>query len=240
MSIVSPMIVKVFCPPAMSLPKSLGLSADLYQYLLSVSLRDTDILKQLRAETAQHPAARMQITPEQGQFLAFLVRLIGATRTLDIGVFTGYSSLVVAQALPPQGQVIACDQDGEITQIAQRYWQAAGVADRIDLRLAPAVQTLEQLIEAGEEDSFDFAFIDADKGNYQTYYEQCLRLVRPGGLLVIDNVLWGGRVIDPQDNRPNTQAIRAFNASLHQDDRIDLSLVPIADGLTLARKRPSL
>ncbi|KKJ01086.1 class I SAM-dependent methyltransferase [Prochlorothrix hollandica] len=221
----------------MAYPKSLGLSPPLYDYLLSVSLREPDSLAQLRAETAHHPAARMQIAPEQGQLMALLVRLLGATRTLDIGVFTGYSSLVVALALPPQGRVIACDRDPTITPIAQRHWQAAGVADKIDLRLGDAVEILGQLLDEGQRNTFDFAFIDADKANYGTYYEQCLALVRPGGLIVIDNVLWGGKVIDTADDRPNTQAIRTFNAQLLQDDRVDLSLIPVADGLTLARKR---
>lgn len=217
--------------------KSLGLSPRLYDYLLSVSLREPEILTQLRAETQQHPAAQMQITPEQGQFLAFLVKLIGAERTLDIGVFTGYSSLAVALALPPTGQVIACDQDPDITQVAQRYWQAAGVADRIQLHLAPALETLTHLLSTGQGNSFDFAFIDADKANYLNYYEQCLQLLRPGGLIAIDNVLWAGQVVNPNHKRPTVEAIRDFNAKLYQDDRIDLSLVPIADGLTLARKR---
>ncbi|MEB3273337.1 MAG: class I SAM-dependent methyltransferase [Prochlorothrix sp.] len=219
-------------------PKALGLSPDLYDYLLSVSLREPEILTQLRRETAEHPAARMQITPEQGQFMAFLVQLMGVQRALEVGVFTGYSSVAIALALPPGGQLIACDQDARPVQVAQRYWQAAGVADRVDFRLGPAVDTLAQLLDAGEAEQFDFAFIDADKRNYPTYYEQCLQLLRPGGLIVIDNVLWGGRVIDPTDQQANTQAIRDFNQGLSQDDRIDLSLVPIADGLTLARKRP--
>ncbi|MGA1285699.1 MAG: class I SAM-dependent methyltransferase [Prochlorothrix sp.] len=218
--------------------KSIGLSPRLYDYMLSVSLREPEILAQLRAETQQNPAGRMQVTPEQGQFLAFLVQLIGAERTLDIGVFTGYSSLVVALALPPTGQVIACDQDPEITQVAQRYWEAAGVADRIQLHIAPATETLDNLISSGQTNSFDFAFIDADKGNYINYYEQCLQLLRPGGLVAIDNVLWAGQVVNTKNTRLTLQAIRDFNTKLYDDDRIDLSLVPISDGLTLARKRP--
>ncbi|MGA1264793.1 MAG: class I SAM-dependent methyltransferase [Prochlorothrix sp.] len=218
--------------------KSIGLSPRLYDYMLSVSLREPEILAQLRAETQQNPAGRMQVTPEQGQFLAFLVQLIGAERTLDIGVFTGYSSLVVALALPPTGQVIACDLDPEITQVAQRYWEAAGVADRIQLHIAPATETLDNLISSGQTNSFDFAFIDADKGNYINYYEQCLQLLRPGGLVAIDNVLWAGQVVNTKNTRLTLQAIRDFNTKLYDDDRIDLSLVPISDGLTLARKRP--
>jgi predicted O-methyltransferase YrrM len=217
--------------------KTLDLTNQLYDYLLSNSLREPELLAQLRQETAQHPMAQMQIAPEQGQFMTLLVQLLGAKKTLEVGVFTGYSSLVVALALPADGQVVACDVSEEFTAIARRYWQMAGVADKIDLRIGPAVETLDQLLAAGEAETFDFAFIDADKSNYWNYYERSLQLVRPGGLIAIDNVLWSGRVADPkvQDNR--TTSIRAFNAKLHQDDRITLSLVPIADGLTLALKR---
>ncbi|NET32330.1 MAG: SAM-dependent methyltransferase [Cyanothece sp. SIO1E1] len=217
--------------------KTLGLDTPLYQYLQSVSLREPDILVQLRQETAQLPGARMQIAPEQGQFMALLVQLMGATKALEIGVFTGYSSLCVALALPPAGKLVACDVSQESTAIAQRYWQAAGVADKVDLRLAPALETLEQLLAQGQADSFDFVFIDADKGNYSHYYERSLQLVRPGGLIAIDNVLWSGRVADASDQAASTQSIRAFNQKLHQDQRIFLSLVPIADGLTLAYKK---
>ena len=219
------------------MPKDLGLSPALYDYLLQNSLRETDTLRQLREETAQHRAAIMQIAPEQGQFMALLVQLIGAKRTLEVGVFTGYSSLVVAQALPDDGQIIACDVDAEATAIAQRYWQAAGVADKIDLRLAPAVETLDGLIAEGQAGRFDFAFIDADKRNYPRYFEQCLTLLRPGGLIAVDNVLWAGRVTETDSEDKRTQAIRAFNAALHEDERVSLSLVPVADGLTLAMKR---
>lgn len=217
-------------------PKTLGLDDQLFQYLQAVSLREAAILTQLRQETSEHPLALMQISPEQGQFLALLVKLLGAKKTLDIGVFTGYSSLVVALALPPDGQVIACDVNEEYTAIAQRYWQQAGVASKIDLRLAPALDTLSQLLANGQSNSFDFAFIDADKQNYLAYYEQCLLLVRPGGLIAIDNVLWSGKVADPTVTDNRTQAIRNFNQFLLQDQRIFLSLVPIADGLTLALK----
>lgn len=217
--------------------KSLGLDNQLYDYLLSVSLREPNILKQLREETARHPAARMQISPEQGQFMALLVQLIGATKTLDIGVFTGYSSLSVALALPPNGKIIACDVSEDDTSIARRYWQAAGVANKIDLRLAPALETLDKLLASGQAGTFDFAFIDADKNNYEGYYERSLQLIRPGGLIAIDNVLWAGRVADPQVQDNQTNTIRAFNEKLHHDERITLSLVPIADGLTLALKR---
>ncbi|KOP25775.1 SAM-dependent methyltransferase [Hapalosiphon sp. MRB220] len=216
--------------------KTLGLDKSLYDYLLSVSLREPEILTQLRQETAQQPMAIMQIAPDQGQFLALLVKLIGAKKTLDIGVFTGYSSLVVALALPPDGKVIACDVDEEYTAIARRYWQKAGVADKISLHIAPALATLEKLIADKQAETFDFAFIDADKSNYDNYYELALQLVRPGGLIAIDNVLWSGRVANPQDQDNRTNKIRAFNQKLHQDQRITLSMVAIADGLTLAMK----
>jgi predicted O-methyltransferase YrrM len=218
--------------------KTLGLDHPLYDYLLSVSLRESDILRQLREETAHLPMAMMQISPEQGQFMTLLVQLLGATKTLEIGVFTGYSSLCVAMALPPQGKMVACDVSEEYTTIARRYWEAAGVADKIDLRLAPALQTLDELLTTGQAGTFDFAFIDADKANYEKYYEQSLELIRPGGLIAIDNVLWSGRVADSQVKDNQTNSIRAFNQKLHQDQRVTLSLVPIADGLTLALKRP--
>ncbi|PMB45803.1 SAM-dependent methyltransferase [Fischerella thermalis CCMEE 5205] len=216
--------------------KALGLDKTLYDYLLSVSLREPEILTQLRQETAQHSMATMQIAPDQGQFLALLVKLIAAKKTLDIGVFTGYSSLVVALALPADGKVVACDIDEEYTAIARRYWQKAGVADKINLHLAPALETLEKLIAVGEAETFDFAFIDADKSNYDNYYELALQLVRPGGLIAIDNVLWSGRVADPQVQDNRTNKIRAFNQKLYQDQRVTLSMLAIADGLTLAMK----
>ncbi|AFY33721.1 class I SAM-dependent methyltransferase [Calothrix sp. PCC 7507] len=216
--------------------QTLGLEQQLYEYLLSVSLREPEILTQLRQETAQHPMARMQIAPEQGHFLALLVQLLGAKKTLELGVFTGYSALVVALALPSAGKVVACDVSEEFTTIARRYWQQAGVADKIDLHIAPALETLDKLLQAGEADSFDFVFIDADKSNYENYYERSLQLIRPGGLIAIDNVLWSGRVADPQIKDNRTKKIRAFNQKLHQDQRVTLSLIPIADGLTLVRK----
>lgn len=218
--------------------KTSGLEKSLYEYLQSVSLREPEILAQLRQETAQHPSSRMQITPEQGQFMALLVELMGAKKTLDIGVFTGYSSLVVALALPPDGKVVACDLSEEYTAIARRYWQQAGVAHKVELHIAPALDTLDRLIAAGEAGTFDFAFIDADKNNYGNYYERSLQLLRPGGLIAIDNVLQSGRVAAPQEQDKITNSIRAFNQKLHQDPRITMSLVPIADGLTLALKRP--
>jgi predicted O-methyltransferase YrrM len=217
--------------------QTLGLTPELYNYYQSIAPREPEILKQLREETAKHSLAIMQIAPEQGQFFAFLMQLIGAKKTLEIGVFTGYSSLVVALNLPPNGQVIACDVNEEYTNIAKTYWEKAGVAEKIQLMLAPAQNTLDELLAQGEANSFDFAFIDADKSNYDIYYEQALKLVRPGGIIAIDNVLWGGKVaeVDAQDNR--TQVIRRLNAKLQQDERVFLSVIPIADGLTLALKR---
>lgn len=217
--------------------KNLGLSDRVYQYLLSVSVNETEVLKKLREETAQLPQSIMQISPEQGQFMGLLVQLLGAKKTLDIGVFTGYSSLVVALALPPNGMVIACDIDENYTAIARRYWQAAEVADKIELRLAPALETLDNLIAAGEAGTFDFAFIDADKRNYPNYYERSLELLRPGGLIAVDNVLWSGRVAEPEDTDKRTIAIREFNQKLYQDQRVKISMLPVADGLTLAMKK---
>ena len=217
--------------------ESLGLNDRLYEYLLSVSLREAEVLTKLRRETNQHSASIMQISPDQGQFMALLIKLLGATKTLDIGVFTGYSSLVVALALPEHGKVIACDRDPQATAIARRYWQEAGVAHKIELRLAPALETLDKLITEGESGSFDFAFIDADKRNYSNYYERALTLLRPGGIVAIDNVLWFGSVADPQDTDKRTIAIREFNQKLHQDSRVDISMLAIADGLTLALKK---
>jgi len=217
--------------------KTLGLDNQLYRYFLSVSLREPDILQKLRQETATHPDSAMQIAPEQGQFMAFLVQLMDAKKTLEIGVFTGYSALAVALALPEDGKIVACDVSEDYTAIARRYWDAAGVSDKIDLRLAPALETLDELLAAGQAETFDFAFIDADKVNYLAYYERSLQLIRPGGLIAIDNVLWGGRVADSQIQDKNTAAIRALNQAISQDEQVILSLVPIADGLTLALKR---
>ncbi len=217
--------------------KTFTLGDRLYDYCLSVSSREPDILRQLRQETARHPMAAMQVSPEQGQFMALLIQLLGARKTLEIGTFTGYSSLWVALALPPDGKVVACDVSEEWTLMARRYWQQAGVIAKIDLHLAPALDTLAKLLASGQANTFDFAFIDADKENYLNYYEQSLQLVRPGGLIAIDNVLWSGRVADPQVQDKSTVAIRTFNQALHADERISLSLVPIGDGLTLALKR---
>ena len=217
--------------------QTLGLDRQFYSYYQSICLRESPILAQLRQETASQPLAVMQIAPEQGQFMAFLVQAIGARKTLEIGVFTGYSALVVALALPPQGKLIACDLSEEYTSIARRYWQQAGVADKIDLRIAPALETLDQLIAGGESNSFDFVFIDADKSNYDRYYERALQLVRRGGIIAIDNVFWSGRVAaaDSTDNR--TKIIRSLNAKIQQDERVNISIIPIGDGLTLAMKK---
>ncbi|NEP37682.1 MULTISPECIES: class I SAM-dependent methyltransferase [unclassified Moorena] len=215
-----------------------GLHGKLYEYFHSVSLREAEILTQLRQETAQHPMGVMQIAPEQGQFMALLIQLMEAKKTLDIGVFTGYSSLVVALALPPDGKVVACDTSEEYTAIARRYWQMAGVAEKIDLHIAPALETLDSLLADFQGGTFDFAFIDADKANYDSYYERSLELVRPGGLILIDNVLWLGKVADPEITDNRTESIRALNQKIQQDQRVTISLVPIADGLTLALKRP--
>ncbi|NEP46163.1 MAG: SAM-dependent methyltransferase [Okeania sp. SIO2H7] len=217
--------------------RTLNLTDTLYDYLLSVSLRESDVLQQLRQETAGHVMSQMQIAPEQGQFMALLLKLMGAKRVLEIGVFTGYSSLCMALALPEDGQLVACDVSEEYTAIARRYWQLAGVAPKIDLQIAPALDTLDTLLAEGQSDTFDFAFIDADKSNYLNYYERSLQLIRPGGLLALDNVLWSGRVADPNETQKRTERIRVLNTSLHSDDRIELSVLPIADGLTLALKK---
>lgn len=216
--------------------KTFTLSDDLYAYLFENSVREPDILRRLREETARDSMARMQIAPEQGQFMQLLVRLMGARRYLEVGVFTGYSSLAVALALPANGRIVACDVSDTWTKVARRYWAEAGVAEKIDLRLAPALQTLDGLIAGGEAGSFDFAFIDADKTSYRAYYERALTLIRVGGLIAVDNTLWEGRVADPKARDADTQAIRDFNRHLRDDRRVHLCLVPIGDGLSLALK----
>ncbi len=217
--------------------KTIEIDDDLYDYLLRVSLRETEIMRRLREETAVLPSANMQIAPEQAQLLGLLVELTGARRCLEIGTFTGYSTLAVAAALPADGTVVACDVSDEWTQIARRYWQEAGVLEKIELRLAPAADTLQALVAGGEAGTFDFALIDADKENYGRYYELCLELLRAGGLVAVDNVLWHGRVIDRSVADDETTAIRQLNSALCVDSRVSLSLVPIGDGMTLARKR---
>ena len=217
--------------------KTLPLTEPLADYVLAHSLREPDVMRRLRDETAAHPRASMQIAAEQGQFMALLVRLISARRTLEIGVFTGYSALAVALALPDDGRVVACDVSEEFTSVAKRYWHDAGVARKIDLRLAPALETLDALVASGESGRFDFAFIDADKEAYDAYFERCLTLLRPGGLIMLDNMLQEGNVADPTVSTPSLDAIRRLNAKIHRDERVDVSLLPLADGVTLARKR---
>ena len=218
--------------------QSICLSDRLYQYLIANSIREADILTKLREETAQHSLVDMQISPEQGQLMGLLVRLIGAKKCLEVGVFTGYSSLAVALNLPDDGRLIACDISDEFTSIAQRYWQEAGVSEKISLHIAPALETLDRLLANGESETFDFAFIDADKNNYAAYYDRCFKLVRQGGLILVDNVLWYGRVADPaMDADPRTQAIKQINQQIYHDDRVQISLIPIGDGLTIARKK---
>ncbi|UVM06709.1 class I SAM-dependent methyltransferase [Pseudomonas laurylsulfatiphila] len=217
--------------------RTLNLDDALYQYLLDVSLRETPLLKRLRDETQALPMARWQVAPEQGQFLALLVKLIGARRLLEVGTFTGYSALCMAAALPADGSLMCCDIPGDYNAIARRYWQEAGLAGRIDLRLAPALETLAELERQGQGGQFDLVFIDADKANYPSYLEHALRLLRVGGLAVFDNTLWSGRVLETSPESADTRAIQALNLALKEDVRVDLSLLPIGDGLTLCRKR---
>ena len=212
------------------------LTEELTDYIRQVALREPEALRRQREATDLHPRASMQTSPEQGQFLHLLARLAGAKKTLEVGVFLGYSSTWVALALPAGGKIVACDQSEEYTREARRLWREAGVEDKIELRLGPALDTLDALIAAGNGGSFDFAFIDADKGNYANYYDRAMALVRPGGLIVIDNVLWDGDVINPAKTDAETEAIRAFNRKLQADERVTLSLVPLGDGLTLACK----
>ncbi|MBV8803271.1 MAG: class I SAM-dependent methyltransferase [Gammaproteobacteria bacterium] len=216
---------------------TLNLSPSVYDYLQKHSLREHDVLQKLRMQTHKMSTRRMQISPEQGQFMQLLIQLLNATKTLEIGVFTGYSALSVALALPPKGKIIACDINVEWTKIAKRFWEMAGVGEKIDLHLAPALETLQNLLNQGEEGTFDFVFIDADKKNYAAYYNKSLELVRAGGLIVIDNVLWSGDVADPAINDADTQAIRDLNTLLLNDERITLSMIPLGDGITLARKK---
>ena len=216
--------------------KTLNLTDQVYDYLLSVSLREPEILQQLRAETASHPWARMQISPDQGQFMALLVKILNAKKIIEVGVFTGYSSLCMALALADDGKIIACDINEEDTTVAQRYWQQAGVEHKVALRLAPALETMDALIEKGKQDTYDFVFIDGDKSEYRDYYERSLVLLRSGGLITVDNVLWSGKPADPLNTDKDTTAIRDFNSFLHNDMRIEISMLAIGDGLTLARK----
>jgi len=217
--------------------RSINLSDRLYDYMLANSLREPQVLADLRAETAALPEHGMQISPEQGQFMALLLRLMAARRVIEVGTFTGYSSTAMAMALPGDGRILCCDVSEKYTAIARKAWQKAGVADKISLKLAPALETLDGEIKAGRGGYYDFCFIDADKANYDGYYERALVLLRPGGLIAIDNVLWSGAVADPADHSEDTAAIRKLNAKLKDDRRVDLSLLPVGDGLTLAMKR---
>jgi len=216
---------------------NLSIPNEILSYLRSVSVREHPVMRRLREDTANHPRANFQIPPEHAQFMSWLIQLIGAKRTIEIGVFTGYSSLAVALALPPDGKIIACDIDAEYTAVARRCWKEAGVEEKIELHLRPAILTLRELLEQGRRSAFDFAFIDADKTNYENYYECCLELLRPGGVIMVDNVLWSGRVTDASDQTPDTVALRSFNEKLARDERISLSMLPLGDGVTLARKR---
>jgi len=216
---------------------SIGLSQELHAYLVKVGVREPDVLRRLRERTAAIPEHGMQIAPEQGAFMALLVKVMGARTCLEVGTFTGYSSTAVALALPPEGRLVCCDLSREWTDVAREAWTEAGVADRVELRLGPALETLDQLLTEGGAGRFDFAFIDADKPNYDGYVERALHLVRPGGMIAIDNVLWSGRVADPSDNDESTVAIRELNEKLAADERVEVAMVPIGDGLTLLRVR---
>lgn len=218
--------------------RTISITDELHQYILDATLRDTPVLARLREETGQLELANMQIAPEQGQFMAFLCETMGATRALEIGTFTGYSALCVAQVLPKDGKLVCCDTSAEWTEIARRYWEEAGVADRIDLRLGPAIETLDQMLKAGDAETIDFAFIDADKDAYPDYYERVLKLLRPGGVLALDNALSAGRVLAPdKPEHANARVIDRLNRMIGADERVSVSMVPIGDGLLLARKR---
>jgi predicted O-methyltransferase YrrM len=215
----------------------LQITEQLHDYIRRMSLREPAVMVRLREETAALPNARMQVTPEQGQFLGLMVELMNAKLAVEVGVFTGYSALAVARCLPSDGKLIACDVSEDYTRMARRYWREAGVEHKIDLRLAPAIETLDRLLQEGHEGTVDFAFIDADKQNYDLYYEQLLKLLRPGGLLGIDNVLWHGSVVDPNVSDDETEAIRRLNQKISTDTRVSVSMLPIGDGLSLVTKR---
>ena len=217
--------------------KSIGLPDDVYDYVLAHGVREPAILARLREETAAHPMAQMQIEPLQGAIFRLLVELLDARSYLEVGTFTGYSSLAVALAMPADGRLVCCDVSEEYTSVARRYWAEAGVADRVDLRIGPGIDGLDALLAEGRENKFDLAFIDADKKSYPDYYERCLRLVRPGGVVALDNVLWGGEIADMTKQDRDTLALRAVNEIVRDDERVTVVLLPVADGMTLARKR---
>lgn len=217
--------------------RTLPLDDRLQRYVVAHGARETAVQRELRRVTQRMPRSSMQIGAVQGALLQVLVRVMGARRCLEIGTFTGYSALAVALALPKDGRIVCCDLSEEWTAIARRYWKRAGVAGKIDLRIAPALETLGALLKRGKAGKFDFAFIDADKANYANYYERCLKLVRRGGLIAADNTLWGGSVVDPRNQTVDTRAIRAFNRKLLRDRRVDIALVPVGDGMTLAIRR---
>lgn len=217
--------------------RTIQVTERLHTYLMDYGVREPELMQRLRRETASLPGAMMQISPGQGQFMALLAELTGARRVIEVGTFTGYSALAVARVLPADGLLVACDVNAETTAIGMRYWQEAGVAERIDLRIAPAAETLQGLLDDGQAGSFDMAFIDADKGGYGVYYELCLQLLRQGGVVLVDNVLWGGRVADSAATDEDTLAIRALNGQIRRDERVSMTIVPIGDGLTMARKR---
>ncbi len=214
--------------------RTIPMTDALHAYLVGVSVQETEAMVQLREETSQMEWARMQIGPEQGAFMGWTVALMGAERCIEVGTFTGYSALWIAGAMPDAGRLVCCDISEESTAIARRYWAQGGLDGKIDLHLGPAADTLASLDAEG---TWDFAFIDADKRNYDVYYEHCLRLLRPGGVLALDNVLWGGAVADEEDQRASTRALRAINEKVGADPRVDACMIPIGDGLTLARKR---
>tara|TARA_R110002072_G_scaffold157176_1_gene307757 strand:- start:11893 stop:12555 length:663 start_codon:yes stop_codon:yes gene_type:complete len=216
--------------------QSIQLNEQVYNYLLSVSLREPQILKECRDDTANHPMARMQIAPEQGQFISFLIKLLNVKKALEVGVFTGYSSLAIAMSLPKDGHLDACDNDTEVTRVAQKYWGKAKVSEKINLHIGFAIETLDKLLKENQGNTYDFAFIDAHKPEYIDYYERVLRLIRPGGLIMVDNVLWSGSPADKNIQDEDTVAIRKFNEQIKNDDRVMISMLPVADGITLILK----
>jgi len=214
-----------------------GLNPELYKYILSVSLRDPEVLQRLKEETSKHELAEMQTAVDEAQFMSLLIKMMNAKMALEVGVFTGYSSLTVALALPEDGKLIACDVSEEFTNVAKKYWKEAKVDHKVDLRIAPGVETLDKLIAEGRSGTFDFAFIDADKPNYDNYYERILQLLRVGGVILFDNVLWHNKIIDDTNQEDTTVALRKLNAKLHKDERVDISMLSIGDGVTIVRKR---